>query len=199
MIIDPDILLNAYRNGYFPMADPETGKIYWYSPNPRAIFDLNNFHIPKSLKKKINANIFEFKINHNFSKVINFCAQRKETWISKEIIESYILLNKLGYAYSFETYYKNELAGGLYGVAIGGAFFGESMFYKITDASKAALVFLVETLKKCGYILLDTQYITNHLTKFGAIEITKNEYLMLLKNALEINPLSFYEIIKNNK
>ena len=194
MIIDPDILLEAYRIGYFPMAEPETGKIYWYSPDPRAIFNLNNFHIPKSLQKKLKANIFKFEINKNFNTVIKSCANRNETWISKDIIESYIHLNKIGFAHSFETYYKDELAGGLYGVAIGGAFFGESMFHNVTDASKAALVFLVNTLKKCGYILLDTQYITPHLQKFGAYEIPKNEYLKLLNAALSINPLKFDEI-----
>lgn len=194
MIIDPDILLEAYRIGYFPMAEPETGKIYWYSPDPRAIFNLNNFHIPKSLQKKLKANIFKFAINKNFNTVIKSCANRNETWISKDIIESYIHLNKIGFAHSFETYYKDELAGGLYGVALGGAFFGESMFHNVTDASKAALVFLVNTLKKCGYILLDTQYITPHLQKFGAYEIPKNEYLKLLNAALSINPLKFDEI-----
>jgi len=194
VIIDPDILLEAYRIGYFPMAEPETGKIYWYSPDPRAIFNLNNFHIPKSLQKKLKANIFKFAINKNFNTVIKSCANRNETWISKDIIESYIHLNKIGFAHSFETYYKDELAGGLYGVAIGGAFFGESMFHNVTDASKAALVFLVNTLKKCGYILLDTQYITPHLQKFGAYEIPKNEYLKLLNAALSINPLKFDEI-----
>ncbi|HQJ75139.1 MAG TPA: leucyl/phenylalanyl-tRNA--protein transferase [Bacteroidota bacterium] len=194
MIINPDILLEAYRIGYFPMAEPETGKIYWYSPDPRAIFDLNNFHVPKSLQKKLKSNIFEFEINKNFNMVIKSCANRDDTWISKDIIESYIYLNQIGYAYSFEAYYKNELAGGLYGVAIGGAFFGESMFHNITDASKAALAFLVKTLKKCGYILLDTQYITPHLQKFGAYEIPKNEYLKLLKLALSINPLKFDEV-----
>jgi leucyl/phenylalanyl-tRNA---protein transferase len=191
VIIDPEYLLNAYRNGYFPMAEPDTNEIFWYSPDPRTVFDINNFHVPKSLEKKLKTNPFQFKIDYNFREIMIICAQRDETWISDDIIESYVMLHKMGYAHSFEAYYKEELAGGLYGVAINGAFFGESMFHIITDASKATLVFLVETLKKSGYTLLDTQYITEHLKKFGALEIPRKEYLNQLKTALSIEPCKF--------
>ena len=191
MIIEPEYLLNAYRSGYFPMAEPDTGEIFWYSPDPRTIFDLNNFHVPKSLEKKLKTNPFEFKINHNFKEIMINCAQRDETWISDDIIESYLALYDIGHAHSFETYYNGQLAGGLYGVSINGAFFGESMFHIITDASKAALVFLVETLKKCGYTLLDTQYITEHLKKFGAVEIPRKEYLKRLQISLTVETSKF--------
>jgi leucyl/phenylalanyl-tRNA--protein transferase len=175
------------------MAESTSKKIYWYSPDPRAIFDLDNFHIPKSLQKIIKSNYFQFKINSNFEQVITKCSERKETWISQDIIDSYINLSKLGFAYSFEAYHNNKLAGGLYGVAIRGAFFGESMFHEIRDASKATLVFLVETLNRCGYTLLDTQYITEHLKKFGALEIPNSEYMKKLETALEIFPNTFIE------
>lgn len=191
MIIEPDFLLDAYGNGYFPMAEPDTGEIYWYSPDPRAIFDLNKFHVPKSLAKKLRSNPFQFKINKNFKQVMIECAKREETWISGDIIDSYVVLNELGFAYSFEAYYEDKLAGGLYGVAIKGAFFGESMFHIVRDASKAALVFLVENLKMCGYTLLDTQYMTDHLRKFGAEEILREQYLRLLKSALSIKTAKF--------
>lgn len=168
------------------MADPaENNEVYWYSPDPRAIFDLDNFHISHSLEKKIRSGKFIFKINGNFPEVIRQCSQRKDTWISEDIIESYVNLLNLGYAYSFESYYEGNLAGGLYGVAIGGAFFGESMFHIVTDASKAALYFLVNTLKEKGFELLDTQYTTEHLKKFGVIEISKNEYMQKLESALK--------------
>ena len=188
MTIDPQTLIDAYCNGYFPMAEPVTNEIYWYSPDPRAIFDLNNFHIPKSLQQKIRSNHFQFKINSDFEQVIIKCSERKETWISHDIIDSYINLYELGFAYSFEAYYNGKLAGGLYGVAIRGAFFGESMFHEVRDASKVALVFLVDVLKRCGYTLLDIQFTTEHLKRFGALEIPKTEYIKKLDAALQIFP-----------
>jgi leucyl/phenylalanyl-tRNA--protein transferase len=173
------------------MAEPASDEIYWYSPDPRAIFDLHNFHIPRSLQQKIKSNYFQFKINSNLDQVINKCSERQETWISHDLIDSYINLYELGFAYSFEAYHNGKLAGGLYGAAIRGAFFGESMFHEIRDASKAALVFLVETLNRCGYTLLDTQYITEHLKKFGALEIPRSEYIKKLEIALQIFPDMF--------
>jgi leucyl/phenylalanyl-tRNA---protein transferase len=168
------------------MADPdENYEIYWYSPDPRAVFDLDKFHISHSLEKKIRSGKFDFKINANFEEVMKQCAKRENTWISADIIESYVNLFKLGYAFSFESYFNGNLAGGLYGVAIGGAFFGESMFHVITDASKAALYFLIKTLKEKGYELLDTQYVTPHLKKFGVIEIPKHDYMKKLELALK--------------
>jgi leucyl/phenylalanyl-tRNA--protein transferase len=185
VIIDPDFLLLSYCSGYFPMADSRNGEIGWFSPNPRAIFDLHNFHIPDSLRKKLKHKPFEFKINSRFEDVIRFCADREDTWISQDIFDSYINLYRLGYAYSFESFQNNELAGGLYGVAIKGAFFGESMFHIVTDASKAALVYLVEVLKQRGYKLLDIQFMTDHLKIFGAKDLSRTEYLLKLNEALK--------------
>lgn len=184
-IIPPDLLLAAYTHGYFPMADPDDQKIYWYSPDPRAIIPLNEFKISRSLKQVIKKRIFEIRINVEFENVIEACADRKETWISQEIIKSYVNLHKLGYAHSVETWYKDKLVGGLYGVALGSAFFGESMFSRMKNASKVALVALVDILRKNNFILLDTQYITPHLKRFGAIEIDREEYLKILNDAIK--------------
>ena len=183
-IIDPQFLCAAYCNGYFPMADPNTGEINWYSPDPRTIFDLNEFHIPRSLKLTLKKKEYEIHFNKKFEEVMRSCAEREETWISETIIQSYIQLHQLGFAHSVETWKDGKLAGGLYGVAIRGAFFGESMFSRLRDASKIALVNLVMRLKERGFTLLDTQYLTSHLEKFGAREIPRNEYLKQLEESL---------------
>jgi leucyl/phenylalanyl-tRNA--protein transferase len=183
-IIDPQFLCAAYCNGYFPMADPNTGEINWYSPDPRTIFDLNEFHIPRSLKLTLKKKEYEIRINKKFEEVMRACAEREETWISETIIQSYIQLHQLGHAHSVETWKDGKLAGGLYGGAIRGAFFGESMFSRLRDASKIALVNLVMRLKERGFTLLDTQYLTSHLEKFGAREIPRNEYLIQLEESL---------------
>jgi leucyl/phenylalanyl-tRNA--protein transferase len=183
-IIDPQFLCAAYCNGYFPMADPNTGEINWYSPDPRTIFDLNEFHIPRSLKLTLKKKEYEIHFNKKFEEVMRSCAEREETWISETIIQSYIQLHQLGFAHSVETWKDGKLAGGLYGVAIRGAFFGESMFSRLRDASKIALVNLVMRLKERGFTLLDTQYLTSHLEKFGAHEIPRNEYLKQLEESL---------------
>ena len=185
--IDPEFLCQAYCNGYFPMADPNTGEINWYSPDPRTIFDLNNFRVPRSLKLTLKKKLFEIRINKRFEEVMRACAQREETWISEEIIRSYVMLHEAGLAHSVETWKDDLLVGGLYGVAIRGAFFGESMFSRVTDASKVALVYLVMRLKEQGYSLLDTQFTTPHLQRFGACEIPRVEYLQKLETALTIN------------
>jgi leucyl/phenylalanyl-tRNA---protein transferase len=184
-IIDPDFLCTAYCNGYFPMADPKTGEISWYSPDPRTIFDLAEFHIPRSLKLTLKKQEYEVRIDQQFQKVMRSCAERDETWISETIIQSYVKLHQLGLAHSVETWKGGKLVGGLYGVALKGAFFGESMFSRVKDASKVALVNLVERLKEKNFELLDTQFITPHLARFGAIEIPRAEYLRLLKKAVE--------------
>ncbi len=189
-IIEPQFLLMAYCNGYFPMADSKSGEIGWYSPDPRTIFELDEFKIPRSLRLTIKKNPFEIRFNTGFEEVMRKCGEREETWISEEIIQSYVELFRLGYAHSIETWKKNKLVGGLYGVSIGGAFFGESMFSRERDASKVALVYLVERMKARGFELLDTQFITQHLARFGAREIPREEYLERLKKAIEI-PTSF--------
>jgi len=155
--LTPELVLQAYRVGVFPMAD-ETGEIGWFSPDPRAIFPLDQFHIPRSLRKTIRAGKFETRVNHAFDQVIANCADRIEgTWISDEVGSIYRALCARGYAHSVESWYEGKLAGGLYGVAIGGAFFGESMFTRVTDASKLALIALVQRLSARGFVLLDTK------------------------------------------
>jgi leucyl/phenylalanyl-tRNA---protein transferase len=191
--IDPEFLCTAYCNGYFPMADPKTGEISWYSPDPRTIFELDTFHIPRSLKLTLKKKLFDIRINNKFEEVMRACAQREETWISEAIIKSYIRLHNIGIAHSVETWKDGLLVGGLYGVAIRGAFFGESMFSRVRDASKVALVHLVMRLKEKGYTLLDTQFTTSHLQRFGAREIPRTEYLQRLEEALTITCLFTHE------
>lgn len=184
-MLKADELIYAYTQGYFPMADPdEDGQIYWYKPELRGIIPLDSFHIPKNLKRLFKKEVFELRINTAFREVMEACAERVTTWISDEIIDTYCELHDRGYAHSFEVWQNGELVGGLYGVAIGKAFFGESMFHKVTDASKIALVYLVDFLNHSGFSLLDTQYINDHLLQFGAIEITNDEYEKLLSEAL---------------
>lgn len=184
--IEPDFLLMAYCSGYFPMADSKEGSIGWYSPDPRGIIELNDFHVPRSLQLTIRKHLFEVSCNRNFEAVIRACAERDETWISEAIIQSYLDLHRLGFAHSVECFCEGALAGGLYGVAVGGAFFGESMFSHMKDASKVALVSLVDRLKKQGFVLLDTQFVTPHLERFGATEIPRDEYLRRLAEAVTL-------------
>jgi leucyl/phenylalanyl-tRNA--protein transferase len=185
--LDPDFLLVAYCNGYFPMASHRRGPIEWYSPDPRAIIPLNGLHVSRSLRRTLKRNVFTVRINTAFESVIRACAGRAETWISEEIIAAYTELHHRGFAHSVESWHDEQLVGGLYGVAIGGAFFGESMFSRMTDASKVALVHLVERLKRRGFTLLDTQFMTEHLRALGAIELPRRSYLRLLSKALAIN------------
>ncbi len=190
-IIDSDFLLKAYCAGYFPMADDKSGEIGWYSPDPRAIIELDGLRVPRSLSLTLKKNPFELLVNSQFEGVMRGCAARKETWISEEIIQSYVELHRLGFAHSVETWMDQKLVGGLYGVAIRGAFFGESMFSRVRDASKVALVYLVDRLNDRGFNLLDTQFMTPHLARFGAKEIAREEYLRRLKKALK-KECSFY-------
>jgi len=183
-MINSDFLLKAYCSGFFPMADDKSGEIGWYSPDPRGVFDLKDFRVARSLKLTMKRKPFEIAIDRRFEEVMRCCASRKETWISEEIIQSYGELHRLGYAHSVECWRGDELVGGLYGVAIKGAFFGESMFSRVRDASKVALVILVERLNERGYQLLDTQYVTPHLARFGAREIPRDNYLHQLQKAL---------------
>jgi len=184
--INPEFLLQAYRIGIFPMA-MEQGEIGWFSPDPRGVIPLESFHQTKSLKKVVASKKFEIRINSSFSEVIDGCAERDETWIDETVRESYISLSANGYAHSVEAWYEGELAGGLYGVAIGGAFFGESMFSRKSDASKVALVALVEHLNRRQFILLDTQWTTPHLRKFGAVDIPKSDYIKKLNKAIRLD------------
>jgi len=184
-MIDPDLLLQGYRLGVFPMA-MEDDSIEWFSPDPRAILPLEEFHVPHALRRLLRRGVFKTTIDNVFSEVIAACAKREDTWINPEIIESYTRLHALGHAHSVEVRKEGRLAGGLYGVAVGGAFFGESMFHSVTDASKIALVALVEHLRARKFVLLDTQWLTPHLQQFGGIEISRNHYLRLLRRAVEL-------------
>ncbi len=184
-MIEPELLLQGYRLGVFPMA-MEDNSIAWFSPDPRAIIPLEDFHVPHALRRVWRQNVFEIRIDSRFGETIHACAKREDTWINREIIESYMRLHELGYAHSVEAWAGGKLAGGLYGVAIGGAFFGESMFHRVTDASKIALVALVERLRARKVVLLDTQWLTPHLLQFGGIEISRNHYLRLLRSAVEL-------------
>jgi leucyl/phenylalanyl-tRNA---protein transferase len=186
-MLNAEDLLNGYYNGIFPMADAD-GTIYWYSPEPRAIIPIENYKPSHSLKPVLNKKTFEIRINHDFLSVIKACsAPRKgdeETWISSEIITAYHSLFELGFALSVEAYFENKLVGGLYGVLLGKAFFGESMFHTVPNASKVAFHYLIDFLKRNQFELLDTQFINDNVKRFGAIEISKKEYFKLLKNAL---------------
>lgn len=184
-MIDPELLLQGYRLGVFPMA-MEDDSIQWFSPDPRAILPLHDFHVPHALRRVMRRKVFETTTNKEFSEVIEQCAKREDTWINPEIIESYTRLHQLGYAHSVEAWKGGKLAGGLYGVAVGGAFFGESMFHCVTDASKVALVALVNHLRAKKFALLDTQWLTPHLQQFGGIEISRDHYLRMLRSAVEL-------------
>ena len=175
-MISADLLLHAYRNAVFPMASPD-GEIAWFSPDPRAIIPLDEgFRVPHGLRRILKKGAFEIRVNAAFETVMRECAAREETWINEEIIASYTALHRLGHAHSVEAWCDGRLAGGLYGVTLGGAFFGESMYHEVTEASKVALHALVMRLRARGFELLDTQWITPHLATFGAVEIPRAEY-----------------------
>lgn len=202
MFLTAHSIIDGYKKGIFPMAESKNNPyIYWVSPEYRGIINLNNFTVSKSLKKVIKKNKFLIKVNNDFIGVLKNCSElnnkRRETWINDEIVNSYLELNKLGLATSIESYQDGQLVGGLYGVQLGKIFFGESMFSKIDNASKVALVYLVAFLKEGNFNILDTQYITNHLKQFGAIEITRKEYLILLDQNINKNA-EFPNKIKRN-
>jgi leucyl/phenylalanyl-tRNA---protein transferase len=185
-MINADMVLYGYTKGIFPMANQdENNEIYWVEPEFRGVIPLEGFKVSKSLRQTLRSGKYYVTINKAFEQVMRACGNRKETWISEEIIEVYCQLQEMGYGFSFETWnQKNELVGGLYGIALGRAFFGESMFSTQTDASKVALYCLVEWMKENKFMLLDTQYLTDHLKSLGATEVTKDEYLKLLAEAL---------------
>jgi leucyl/phenylalanyl-tRNA--protein transferase len=191
--ITPDMLLAAYANGYFPMAlekdDPE---LYWFSPEERGVLPIEGFNIPRGLKRAMKAHPYKLTVDRDFGGVIGACARltakRKDTWINQTVIDLYGELHRLGQAHSVEAWQGKELVGGLYGVSLGGAFFGESMFSTAPEASKLALVALIGILKDAGYKLLDTQYVNTHLTQFGVQAVPKRHYLSLLQKALETAP-----------
>ncbi|MEP9398318.1 leucyl/phenylalanyl-tRNA--protein transferase [Mesorhizobium sp. KR2-14] len=187
--IPPDLLLKAYASGVFPMAESATDpEVFWVRPEMRGIIPLDTFHVPKSLRKTIRQNRFDIRIDTDFAGVIDGCAEeraeRETTWINAPIREAYIALFERGHCHSVEAWRDGELVGGLYGVSLGRVFFGESMFSKVTDSSKACLVRLVERLNERGFALLDTQFTTEHLKRFGAIDVPRGTYEKLLEAAL---------------
>ncbi len=187
--ITPQVLLKAYACGIFPMAESaEDPGLFWVEPEHRGILPLESFHIPRSLRKTLRKTTFNVEIDRDFKATVAACAQsapnRQTTWINKRIMELYSDLHEMGHAHSFEVREGDELVGGLYGVRLGRAFFGESMFSRKTDASKISLVHLVYHMKKAGFILLDTQFRTEHLERFGVIEVPREEYQDLLEEAL---------------
>lgn len=184
-VITPEILLNAYAAGVFPMAESrDAGTLHWMRPARRGVFDLDRFHISRSLSKRILQGGFEVAVNRDFAGTVAACAARPSTWINAEIFDLYQQLHAMGHAHSLEVYRDNALIGGVYGVALGGAFFGESMFSRQTDASKIALAYLVHRLRAGGFVLFDTQYLTPHLASLGAIEISRAQYESRLALAL---------------
>lgn len=182
--IPPEVLLNAYAQGVFPMA--EDGELMWFSPVQRGVIPLDDrFHVPKGLRRVLRKNPFEIRRDTAFQEVIRACAERDETWIDEAIVASYVRLFELGFAHSIECWDEDGLQGGLYGVALGRAFFGESMFSRKTDGSKVALVALVQWLREQEFQLLDTQWMTDHLRQFGGHEVPRAIYLESLGEALE--------------
>lgn len=178
------MLVHAYRNGFFPMGDPESGDLLWFNPSPRSLIEFRDFHVPKRFARFLRNTDYRVTINSSFDQVIARCARREQTWINEAIIRLYRDLHSSGVSHSVEIRDGDELVGGLYGVAVGGAFFGESMFSDRPHASKIALVWLVDQLVKTGFKFLETQYMTDHLASFGAKELPRRAYERMLETAL---------------
>ena len=188
--ISPELVLRAYRQGLFPMAETRRGdRLYWLDPERRGVLPLDRFHLPRRLRRTVLSDAFAVATDEDFSATIRHCAApapgRQETWINAEILHLFTELHRMGHAHSVECRREGVLVGGLYGVAIGGVFFGESMFSFVRDASKVALVHLVARLRIGGFRLLDTQFLTGHLAQFGAEEVPRDEYRQALAAALE--------------
>jgi leucyl/phenylalanyl-tRNA--protein transferase len=188
--IPVELLLKAYSTGVFPMAESATDpEVFWVRPETRGIIPLDEFHVPRSLAKTIRQNRFDIRVNHDFAAVIDACAEQREerrsTWINVPIREAYIELHKRGHAHSVEAWRDGHLAGGLYGVSLGRVFFGESMFSRERDASKVCLAFLVDRLRACDFALLDTQFTTEHLKRFGAVDVARRRYEKMLEDSLK--------------
>ncbi|MBK0329117.1 leucyl/phenylalanyl-tRNA--protein transferase [Rhodobacteraceae bacterium F11138] len=206
MALTPEQLLRGYAVGIFPMAEHrDDAEVFWVDPKIRGIMPLNGFHISRSLRRRLRNARFDITINRDFEGVVDGCADRVETWISTEIRRHYVALYHSGYCHSLEVWEADDLIGGVYGVAIGAAFFGESMFSRRTDASKIALAYLVDRLQQAGFELFDTQFLTDHLASLGGIELERAEYHRRLDRAIA-KPADFtapltptpYEVIQRN-
>ncbi len=187
LFLEPGNMIRLYARGAFPMADDITGEINWYLPEIRTIIPLNSYNFPRSLRKTMEKFDFEVRYDYDFLSVVNACAEREKTWISNDLIEAYLRLKSLRHVHTVEIWKDNELIGGLYGITFKGAFFGESMFSRVSQASKIALIKLIEHLNERGFTLLDVQYMTPHLKMFGAKEINFERYNRLLLIAYERN------------
>lgn len=193
MTLSTKDLLGAYANGFFPMAENrEAEELYWFHPDMRGILPIEDFHVPKRLARTLRQKPFVLSFNRAFGQVMRECAKprsrERDSWINAEILAMYQQLHEEGHAHSLECWREERLVGGIYGVSLGGAFFGESMFSRERDASKIALVALVELLKACGYILFDAQYVNPHLKQFGVQEIPREDYMKRLRKALQVSP-----------
>ncbi|SIP98676.1 leucyl/phenylalanyl-tRNA--protein transferase [Rhizobium sp. RU20A] len=194
--ITPELLLRAYSIGLFPMADSaDDPELFWVEPEIRGVIPLSDFHVPRSLAKAMRKAPFDIRVNTAFADVLKGCASpapgRENTWINSKIVKLYSMLHRMGYAHSVEAFEDDTLVGGLYGVSLGGAFFGESMFSRATNASKICLVHLVERLRQRGFVLLDTQFTTEHLKTFGAIDVPKQRYEKMLARAVSMPNIPF--------
>ncbi|MEO0588806.1 MAG: leucyl/phenylalanyl-tRNA--protein transferase [Planctomycetota bacterium] len=189
-LISPAMVLSAYRAGAFPMADDRRGRLGWFSPDPRAVLPLDDrFRVRRSLAKRVRNAGFRLTVDRAFADVIHACAaprpQQPGTWISHDIEDAYVELHRLGFGHSVEAWRGSRLVGGLYGITLGSAFFGESMFSRETDASKVCLVHLVARLRDRGFTLLDTQFVNDHLRQFGVVELNRSDYLTQLAEAID--------------
>lgn len=182
--LSPQLLVYAYSNGYFPMPDAGTGQIGWFRPDPRAIIPVDGFHASRSLRRTLKRVPFRVTFDHAFADIMKACADREGTWINDEFIGAYCELHRRGYAHSVEVWLQEELVGGLYGVALSGGFFAESMYHKATDASKVALFHLITHMQKKAMTLLEVQFLTPHLKSLGAIEISDESYIQMLHDAM---------------
>lgn len=193
MELTPQLLLHAYSLGVFPMSEGRTSRdVLWMDPPMRGIFPLDGFRISRSLGKAIAKADYQITLNKDFEAVVEGCAERDETWISRKIQTAYLKLHEMGHAQSLEVWQGGELTGGVYGVTLGAAYFGESMFSRRTNASKIALAYLVTHLKNCGFTLFDTQYLTSHLASLGAIEVERDIYHEMLAEAV-VQPEKFHK------
>lgn len=198
-LLSPELLLRAYAAGIFPMADSRAARgIFWVDPRVRGVLPLDAFHVPRSLKKTMRRKPFEVRVDSQFEAVMRACAEPRpghpDTWINESIVQAFVRLHELGHAHSVECWRDGQLVGGLYGLALAGAFFGESMFSQATDASKVALVHLVARLRFGGFVLLDVQFLTDHLSRFGVVEIPAREYLQRLGRALATQATFYGEL-----
>lgn len=185
--LTPHLLLRAYAMGVFPMAESATDpEVFWVDPRRRGIFPLDGFHVSRSLARRIRSGGFRITLNRAFADTVTACADRDETWINQMIFSLYCELHRMGHAHSLEVWSDQRLVGGVYGVTIGGAFFGESMFSRETDASKVALVYLMDRLRQNGFALFDTQFVTPHLRSLGAQEVSRRDYRQMLDRAVSL-------------